>query len=148
MTSTTALTANTVYNTIVDANELLDDADVPAEGRYILVTPNLYGLIKKSGHYTTGRASDLGDDAIQTGEIMWVDGLRVLRSNNLPATTEFIAGHPDAATRVNEWAVPVTEIDTTNSTQFIGAAGVKGRVVYAHKVILPAGVIVKKKSAT
>ena len=68
----------------------------------------------------------------------------VFESANLDADVEFVAGHPDYATRVREWAVDVHKQDLAASGKYIGACAVQGRSVYAHKVTNPAAILVKK----
>lgn len=146
-TSTTALTKATVYDVIVDARTALSEANVPTEGRYLIVSPTITAILLKNSEFI--KASDLGQKILETGAIGRIAGFNVYESNNLKTsaektTIEFVAGHPDCATRAQEWSVPVHVQDLGGSGQYIGACAVQGRKVYDHKVTKSAGIYVKK----
>lgn len=139
---TDALTAATVYDKIVDARTALSKAGVPADNRrWLIVNPDVYALILKSDDFI--KASALGDSVIQTGAIGMIAGFLVFESANLGEGVEFVAGHPDYATRVKEWAVDVHLQDLAQSGKYIGASAVQGRKVYAHKVTNADAILVK-----
>ena len=139
---TTAVTASTIYSKIVDMRTALTKAGVPNDGqRYILVAPDVMGLVLKSSEFTP--ASTLGDVVKGTGIVGTIAGFNVIESANLGEGVEFVAGHPAYATRVNEWAVPVHVQDLSGSGKYIGASAVQGRKVYAHKVTNPDCILVK-----
>lgn len=130
---TTALDKDTIYGTIVDVRTAMSKAHVPNDNRrWLLVSPDVYALILKSPEFV--RATALGDAVVQTGAQGRIAGFNVFEDTTLSATTDFIAGHPDWCTRVNEWAVPVHLQDINGSGTYIGASAVQGRRVYAHAV--------------
>lgn len=141
---TTAFTKQTVYSKFVDARTTLSTNNVPVNGRYAIVTPEVYALVLKSDEFI--KASALGDSVVQTGALGQIAGFMVFESNNLGENVEAVFGHPSCATRVNEWAVPVHVQDLAQSGKYIGASAVQGRKVYAHKVTQSKGIIVKKKA--
>lgn len=146
-TSTTALTKTNIYDAIVDARTALSDANVPINGRYLLVSPATFALLLKSTEFV--KASDLGQKILETGAVGQIAGFYVYESNNLKSTDnktiiEFVAGHPACATRAREFNVPVHIQDLSGSGNFIGACAVQGRVVYDHMVTKPEGIYVKK----
>ena len=136
MAGTTALTRSTVYDTIVDARALLSNAYVPLEGRFLLVTPDLYTLLlKDTDHFI--HATQLGDQVIASGAVGRIAGFTVYEDPTLVganAKIDFIAGHPNWCCRVEEWQVPVHVQDLAGSGTFIGASAVQGRKIYCHKV--------------
>ena len=138
---TAALTKTTVYDSFVDARTALSDTGVPEDGRFALVSPKTYGLILKSPEFI--KASALGDSVVQTGALGKIAGFLIFETNNLSATTEYIAGHRDWCHRVEEWSVPVAVNDLKDG-KHIGASAVQGRKVYAHKVSKAKAVLVKK----
>lgn len=141
--NTTALTATTAYDTLVDARKQLTKANVPGTGRFLLASPDFYAvLLKDKDHFV--HATQLGDSVIATGAVGQIAGFTVFEDNTLSATTEFIAGHPDWCCRVEEWQVPVSLVDLTGSGKWIGASAVQGRKVYAHKVTKPKTLLIKK----
>ncbi len=141
MDDTTALDKDTVYGSIVDARTQMTKAGVPVSGRYVIVSPDTMALLLKSDEFI--RASQLGDAVIQTGAVGQIAGFLVFESANLGDGVEFVAGHPDYATRVNEWAVEPALFDLNGSGSYVGASAVKGRKVYAHAVTASEAIIVK-----
>jgi len=144
--NTTALTKNTVYDSIVDARTALSKAKVPNDSRrFLLVSPDTYALVLKSPEFI--KASALGDAVVQTGAVGKIAGFLVFEDATLSATTEYIAGHPDWCCRVNEWQVPVHLQDLAGSGKYIGASAVQGRKIYAHKVTKGQTLLIKRNAA-
>lgn len=142
---TTALTKDNIYEKIVGVRTSMSKANVPNDNRrWLLVTPDVYALVLTSPEFI--KASDLGDAVVQTGAVGRIAGFNVYEDNTLTAeSTEFIAGHPDWCTRVNEWQVPVHLQDVNGSGKYIGASAVQGRKIYAHKVTKASTLFIKKK---
>lgn len=142
---TTALTKDTIYESVVGVRTTMSKANVPNDGRrFLLVTPDVYALLLTAPEFI--KASDLGDAVVQTGAVGRIAGFNVYEDNTLTdSSTEFIAGHPDWCTRVNEWSVPVHLQDISGSGKYIGASAVQGRRIYAHKVTKKATLYIKKK---
>lgn len=142
---TTALTKDTIYESVVGVRTTMSKANVPNDGRrFLLVTPDVYALLLTSPEFI--KASDLGDAVVQTGAVGRIAGFNVYEDNTLGAKTEFMAGHPDWCTRVNEWAVPVHLQDINGSGTFIGASAVQGRRIYAHAITKKKALYIKKKA--
>ena len=152
----TAVTAANVYSTIVGLRTDLSNANVPTEGRWLIVSPEVYGLLLQD---TTNfiRQGDLSQELVQAGAVGKVAGFTVFESSRLmkdntdivsskKTTTEMIAGHPNWCHRVDEWSVPVAINNLTNT--FIGASAVQGRKIFGVKVSKAAAVIVKRKEVT
>ena len=143
---TTALTAKTIYESIVDVRTAMSKAHVPSDGRrFLLVSPETYALVLKSPEFV--RASDLGDAVVQTGALGRIAGFNVFEDTTLSETTEYIAGHPDWCCRVQEWQVPVHLQSLAGSGNYIGASAVQGRKIYAHKVTKPQTLFIKRSGA-
>lgn len=141
---TTAITADTAYDVAVDARTTLSKLGVPNDGkRYIVVAPDAYAAMLKSPEFI--KASNLGDAVVQTGAIGRIAGFNVYESANLGAGVEFVAGHPNYATRVNEWNVGIAVNDIKDG-KHIGSSAVQGRKVYAHKVTNADAILVKKSA--
>ena len=140
--NTTALTEKTIYANIVDARTQQSSIGVPTAGRWLLVSPDTYALLLKSPEFI--KASDLGDAVVQTGAVGRVAGFNVFEDTTLGDKVDFVAGHPNWFTRVEEWTEPVAVNDLKGSGTYIGACAVQGRKVYAHKVTKAAAILVKK----
>ena len=100
------------------------------------------------------RLNEPGSSLEFGGAVGQIGGLNVYESVNLGAyeveedgTTytvepQIIAGHPNCATRVEEWAVGVHVQDLAQSGKYIGACAVQGRKVFTHKVTNKDGIFV------
>ncbi len=141
---TAALTKDTVYSVFVAARTVLSKANVPAAGRYALVSADTMAALLECPKFTD--ASTLGDDAKQSGYVGKIAGFFVKESNNLAATTDFIAGHAQNATRVREWVVDPKLQDLNGDGKHIGASAVQGRWVYKHRVTKAITIYVKKNA--
>lgn len=143
--NTTALTEKTIYANIVDARTQQSSIGVPTAGRWLLVSPDTYGLLLKSPEFI--KASDLGDAVVQTGAVGKIAGYTVFEDSTLGENVEYVASHPNWFAVIDEWAVPVHLQDLSGSGDFIGASAVQGRKVYAYKVTKDQTILVKKKVA-
>lgn len=152
VTTGNALTKSNVYDEVINARTALSKASLPLNGRYVIVTPEVYSLMLKDSNFV--KASDLGQKIVETGAVGQIGGLNVYESVNLGAyeveedgTTytiapQIVAGHPNCATRVKEWAVGVHVQDLSGSGKYIGACAVQGRKVFTHKVTNKDGIFV------
>ncbi|MGL5328248.1 MAG: hypothetical protein ACRDD7_03195 [Peptostreptococcaceae bacterium] len=151
----TSLTKANIYEKFVDLSVMLDEANVPATGRYAIVRPDVYALLLKD---TTNfiRGGNLSQEMLQKGFVGEIAGFSVLKSNLLmkdnttvvagkKTTTEIIVGHPQFASRVGEFSVPVHIQDLNGSGKYIGASALQGRQVMGGKVTEPTAIIVKRK---
>lgn len=129
------ITKDNVYSKIVRIRKIMNEKNIPAKGRYLLVTADaMECILNDEKHFV--KASALGDEVVQTGAIGKIAGFLVLEWND-PTNTDgllMLAGHPKFATRATEFAVPVKLQDLAGSGKYIGASAVQGRKVYGHKV--------------
>lgn len=91
-----ALTSENIYTEIVKANNALDNAEVPETGRVIVVTPDVYILMKQCKDITM--ETDIGNDMRLRGVISNLDGAAVIKvpARRLPADFGFMIAHPCA----------------------------------------------------
>ena len=83
----TAYTADELVEGIASIAQKMDEASVPAEGRYVMLNPAHYYLLVKSGNNAIN--TDFGCmGSIATGEIAQVAGVRILKSNHIPSANE------------------------------------------------------------
>ncbi|MBQ7759310.1 hypothetical protein [Anaerotignum sp.] len=90
------LTAENIYDNIIEASKVLDDALVPETGRNLIVTPDVYQLMKKCADITM--ATDIGNDLRLKGVISNLDGMNVIKvpASRLPEGFGFMLVHPSA----------------------------------------------------
>ena len=76
-----ATTATNVYdNLLVPASVRLDEANVPTEGRFIVVAPSLYGKLLLDSRFI--KANESGTSALHNGAVGDAAGFVILKSNN------------------------------------------------------------------
>lgn len=90
------LTSENIYGEIIKANNALDNAEVPETQRCIVVTPDVYMLMKKCKDITM--ETDIGNDLRLKGVISNLDGAMVLKVpvSRLPEGFGFMVCHPCA----------------------------------------------------
>lgn len=91
-----ALTVDNIYEEILTATESMDNAEVPEQGRVLILSPSVYTLLKKSGDIVM--ETDIGNDLRLKGVLAIVDGMTVLKvpANRLPSDFGFMVAHPVA----------------------------------------------------
>lgn len=124
--SALTLTDANIYSEILKANAVLDNADVPESGRYLVVTPDVYLLMKQNDDITMN--SDVGKELRLQGVIGTLDGLTVIKvpSKRLPKDFGFMIAHPVAT-------VAPTKLESYKIHQDppgINGDLVEGRIVY------------------
>ena len=77
-------TATELVTTISSVAQKMDEKNVPAEGRYVILTPAEYYKLVSSGNDAIDR--DFGGmGSIATGEVAQVAGIRIMKSNHIPS---------------------------------------------------------------
>lgn len=91
-----ALTSDNIYTEIIKANTALDNAEVPDSGRQLVVTPDVYLLMKQCKDIIM--ETDIGNDLRLKGVISNLDGMNVLKipAVRLPEDFGFMITHPVA----------------------------------------------------
>ena len=128
-------TASTAYEKLVDLGVLLDDANVPTEGRWAAVPPWFYGMLLKDTRFVAAGTSRT-DEVLRNGQVGEAAGFRILRSNNIRNTSgtlyKILAGHPMAIS----YADQIVSVESYRMESRFADA-VKGLHVYGAKVIRP-----------
>ena len=120
------LTAENIYTEIVNANNTLDNAEVPETGRQLVVTPDVYILMKKSKDIIM--ETDISAEMRLRGVVGMVDGAQVIKvpKTRLPENFGFMLAHPVAT-------VAPTKLEDYKIHQDppgISGSLVEGRIVY------------------
>lgn len=122
-----ALDATNVYDAILAGTTALDDAEVPMEGRQVVVTPDTYQLMKKSSEIVL--ETEIGQELRNRGVIAMVDGMEVIKvpsSRIGTANFGFMVTHPVATTS----PVKLAEYKIHEDAPGISGSLVEGRVYY------------------
>ena len=95
---TSQFTATNVYQKFVDLAVLMDQVNLPAGGRYVVVPPWVKGLLLHNSTFVTASKPD----AVLNGQVGQIAGLNILVSNNVkttgtsPVVSHMMAGHASA----------------------------------------------------
>lgn len=95
-TETNKLTSTNIYDEILKANNELDNNLVPDGNRYLLVTPDVYLMIKKNKDFVM--STEIGQEMKIKGVIASVDGITVMKVSKkiVPSDFGFLLVHPCA----------------------------------------------------
>jgi N4-gp56 family major capsid protein len=130
--------AGTAYNTLVDLGVVLDEADVPTEGRYAVVPPWSHGILRKDPNFINANKSG-STRPLLNGEVGEAAGFVILKSNNVPqpsagSTYVVQAGTPMAISFANQLVENEALRDQKRFRDLL-----RGLHVYGGKVTYPDG---------
>jgi N4-gp56 family major capsid protein len=130
-----------VYDLLVDLSVMLDEDNVPEDGRWAVVTPAMHGaLLKDSRFVAAGDAA--GSAARMNGRVGEAAGFSIRKSNNVPngpgagAGKLLIAGYSGAVT----FAEQINKVEATRKEKGFGDI-LKGLHLYGSKVVRPTGLV-------
>jgi N4-gp56 family major capsid protein len=142
--------ATGAYEQLVDLNTKLNEANVPRDGRFVIVPPWYEGVLDKDDRFINNdAASPAAGQPLLNGRIGRAAGFQVLVSNNVPtnaapsgatnqvARNRVIAGHVLATT----FADQINEVEAYRPERRFADA-VKGLHLYGASVIEPAALAV------
>lgn len=126
-----ALTADNIYDEVLKASGVLDDAEVPETERVLVVTPAVYALLKKSPDVVLD--TDVGQDMRVKGVIAMLDGAVVVKvpAVRLPADFGFMLAHPSACVA----PVKLEDYRVHQDPPGISGSLVEGRICYGAFVL-------------
>lgn len=132
-----AVTASNAYPQLVALKVALDKANVPTQGRWVVVPPDYHGLLLQDARFV-GYGNDFNAEILTNGRVGRAAGFEIFVSNNVPvASSEYsiIAGHSIAAT----YAEQLIETEAMRCESAFGDR-VRGLHVYGAKVTRPTAV--------
>jgi len=132
---TVGSTTGDAYDLLVELRTTLTRAEVPADGRFVVVPPEYYGVLLKDDRFVRADAS--GTTAgLRNGVVGRAAGFDVIEGTTVPETSggayQVIAGHPMATTYADQ-IVKTEAIRLERRFE----DGVRGLHVYGAKVIRP-----------
>lgn len=135
------ITKDTALDYIADLASVLDEADVPNEGRFIVI-PSWFGNMLKKGDLKRADVTGDASGVVRTGLLGEIDRFKVYQSNlvkhvtdahiNSPEAFYVTAGVMDATT----FASQVTKTETMPDPAQFGELW-RSLLVYGRKVIMP-----------
>jgi N4-gp56 family major capsid protein len=135
----TLSSASDAYDKLVDLGVLLDESNVPSEGRWAVITPAFHGLLLKDSRFIA--AGDATGAGVRTnGMVGSAAGFSLRKSNNAPdgpgagAGKLVIAGYSGAVT----YAEQIAKVEAFSMEKRFNEA-VKGLHLYGAKVVRPTG---------
>lgn len=135
-TSAVALTSSNVYENVVKMRTILDKANVPTAGRWLVIPPEMYALILLDDRFVkTG--GEMAEGILRTGLVAQAAGFDIYLSNNCVSanvsekTTYTITGGVDSAATYAEQIVSTEAYRPEKRF----ADAVKGLHVYGAKVV-------------
>ena len=131
--SSTVVTKTNVLDWLVDAQVLLNEANVPESGRWAILPPWICGMVMKSELKDASVMGDAKSILRGKGALGEIAGFTVYMNNNLyaPSTTyHCLAGHPDFCSFASQFVK--TELNLRLENTF-GCAH-RGLKVYGYKV--------------
>jgi hypothetical protein len=128
-------TATTAYEKLVDLGVLLDEANVPTDGRFVIVPSWYHGLLLKDDRFVRAGTAKT-DQVLANGMVGEAAGFTVMKSNNVPNTAgtlyKVIAG-----TKMGfSYAEQIVKVEAYRPEKRFSDA-VKGLHVYGGKLIRP-----------
>lgn len=136
----TALTSINVLDWLVDANVLLDENNVPRDGkRWFVFPPWVAGRIKKSDLKNASLTGDEKSVLRTNGYLGEIDGSKLFVSNclsNNGTTWQSMGGHPCSTT----FASQITKVETLRLQSTFGDA-IRGLNVFGFKVNFANGLV-------
>jgi hypothetical protein len=130
-TATATLTSDNIYNEILTASEVLDNAEVPEQERCIIVTPSIYTMMKQNSSIVM--QTEAGAETRNNGVVAMLDGISVIKvpSNRLPEKCGFIVCHKSATVAPYK----LEDYKAHDNPPGINGYLCEGRFVYDAKVL-------------
>ena len=121
-----ALTEDNIYTEITNANNALDNAEVPETDRQLVVSPDVYTLMKRNKDIVM--ETDITAEMRLKGVIAMVDGAQVIKvpATRLPENFGFMLAHPVATvapTKLEDYKIHLDPPGISGSL-------VEGRICY------------------
>lgn len=147
---TTAL--NTAYEYLLQMGTMLSNANVPREGRWVIVPPWFSEKLALDARFT--QSPSLSGDLLMNGVVKKAAGFIVIESSNVPTVAgtggdagktnyKIVAGHSGAVTFANS----VSKVEAYRPELRMSDA-VKGLHVYGAKVVRPTALALLTARAT
>lgn len=123
---TTGVTASTAYSYFLTANEAIDEADIPAEGRVCNASPLFLNLIKQDSSFI--KSTDIAQNMLVKGQVGEIDGVAIVKvaSSRLPAGCLFEITHKAATVA----PVKIEDYKIHDNPPGISGMLVEGRVYF------------------
>lgn len=129
-----ASSSTAVLDLLVDMGTVLDEANVPEAGRFVVIPAKMAGLIKKSDLKDASLTGD-AQSVLRNGRLGMIDRFEIYVSHNLNnASGKFslVGGHKMGFT----FATQMTKMETIRPESTFGDI-IRGLQVYGYQVVKP-----------
>jgi hypothetical protein len=130
------VTKTNVLDLLVDAGTVLDEANAPESGRFLIIPAWMAGLIKKSDLKDASLTGD-SSSVLRNGRLGMIDRFTLYTSHNLNSVVDstyrcfsVIGGHKMGLT----FASQMTEMESLRAESTFGNI-IRGLQVYGYKVV-------------
>jgi hypothetical protein len=131
---------------LVPLKVLLDEANVPSDGRYVIIPPWFHGRLLRDNRFVNAEKAGT-TDALRNGTVGRASGFDVLVSNNTPNPTGddnvVQAGYPGALS----FAEQINKVEAYRPQDSFGDA-LKGLHLYGGKLVRSDGIAICTASQT
>ena len=127
-----------VLDYIVDCGTVLDEQNVPEQGRWFVIPTWMAGLIKKSDLKDASFSGDSGNPALRMGRLGMIDRFTLYSSNLLNHSTTTYYHSLFGVNQAITFATQITETEKLRNP-FAFEDLVRGLQVYGYKVVKPEG---------
>lgn len=128
-------TADAAYGNLVDLKGALDDANVPSEGRWVVVPSWFYGLMLKDNRFVAAGTTKT-DAVLGNGYIGSAAGFNIYQSNNVPSTSgakyKILAGNNTAVSFAQQLIKTEALRESSSFSDLV-----RGLCVYGAQVVQP-----------
>lgn len=140
-------TPTAAYDSIlVPLKVALDEANVPTQGRYVVIPPWLHGRLLRDDRFVQVDASGTSE-GLRNGQVGRAAGFDILVSNNAPNVTgddwRVLAGHPMAIS----YAEQINKVEAYRPEDSFSDA-LKGLHLYGAKLVRPSAIATALASET
>ena len=132
------LTKTNVLDTLIDAGQVLNEANAPTDGRYAVIPAWVAAMIKKSDLKDASMTGD-SQSTLRNGRLGTIDGLTLYMSHNVNRVVDstfpsysILVGHKMGLT----FASQMTNMESIRAESTFGSI-IRGLQVYGYKVVKP-----------
>ncbi|MCX6643478.1 MAG: phage capsid protein [Candidatus Bathyarchaeota archaeon] len=139
-------TGTTTFDYLVDLSVLLNEANAPKVGRWVILPPHMIGGMVKDERFSNISASG-SPEALRNGYVTRVAGFDVLESNNVPNTTGTLYKCLAGCTAATTYAEQIVDVEAYRPDDSFSDA-VKALHLFGAKVIRPSALALLTTSKT
>ena len=136
------VTKTNVLDLLVDAGVVLDEANIPESGRFLVIPAWMAGMIKKSDLKDASLTGD-ASSVLRNGRLGMIDRFTLYTSHNLGSVIDtanrcfnVVGGHKMALT----FATQMTNMESIRLESTFGTA-IRGIQAYGYKVVKPEALV-------